>query len=117
MVNYDVKKGEIYLVELSESKGSVQNGERPVAVVQNNVGNKFSTTIIVCPLTAQRKKKMPTHMSLTPEDCGVDRASTILCEQIITVSKEQIIKKIGEINSDELMNMLNKKLAISLGLN
>ena len=116
MVNYDVKKGEIYLVELSESKGSVQNGERPVAVVQNNVGNKFSPTVIAAAITSQQfKTKLPTHINVDAAVCGLSKDSVVLLEQIRTLDKQRLKERMGNLPEKD-MDRINNALSVSMGL-
>lgn len=110
-----VKRGEIYLVNLGdERKGSVQSGIRPAIIVQNNQGNKYSQTTIVCPLTSQQKKNIPTHAVLTPEN-GVAKVSVALCEQPTVVDKSQLMKKMGEIDEKSIAE-IEKRIMISFGL-
>lgn len=109
-------RGEIYLVDLSPAIGSEQSGVRPVIIVQNDVGNQHSPTVMVCPLTSSDKKYlMPTHVLLTKED-GVLRRSVCLCEQMRTIDKSRLIKKLGEINNPEAVVRLNNSVAIAAGL-
>lgn len=111
-----VHRGEIYLVDLCDSIGSEQGGVRPAVIVQNEIGNKYSTTTIICPITSQNKKMIPTHVTISPEDCGIKQDSTVLCEHVRAISKDRIIKKIGEINNAKKLNAINQKIIISLGL-
>lgn len=108
-------RGEIYLISFS-SNGSEQGGTRPAVVVQNDKGNCYSPTTIVVPLTSQEKTLMPTHVTLTPEDCGIIKESTVLCEQIITVDKKRILKKLGDIKNLAKLEDINRKLIVSLAL-
>lgn len=111
-----IHRGEIYLVDLSQTIGSEQGGIRPAIIVQNEAGNMYSPTTIVCPLTSKSKTNIPTHVSLTPEDCGIIKNSTVLCEQVRAISKERLKKKLGEIKNVEKINDINKKIIVSLGL-
>jgi len=118
-----VKRGNIFYCDLpsSDDRGSLQGGTRPVLIVQNNIGNKYSPTTIVVPLTSKAKQSnLPTHVTLNPYDVIEPRdnfiESTILCEQIITVDKRFLIRKIGSTGSD-LMNKIDQALAISIELN
>lgn len=104
------------MVNFGKGIGSEQNGVRPAVVVQNDMGNKYSTTTLVCPLTSKEKKKMPTHVEITPADCSVNEKSIVLCEQSRVIDKQRMIKKLGEIKNIELINEINKKIAISFGL-
>lgn len=112
----NIQRGEIYLVDLSQNIGSEQGGIRPAIVVQNNQGNQFAPTTIVCPLTSKDKTTKATHVTLQPEDCGVLLESTVLCEQVRVISKERIRKKLGFITNQDKMNDINKKIILSLGL-
>ena len=97
--NMNVFRGGIYLVDLRKRIGSEQGGIRPVVVMQNDKGNKFSPTTIICPLTSKNKQMKETHVILTPDDCGVIMDSTVLCEQIMTIDKSRIKAKVGEIRN------------------
>jgi len=111
-----IKRGEIYLVDLGDHIGSEQGGIRPAIILQNDIGNKYSSTTLICPLTSKVKKQMPTHVPLTPSDCGIKKDSTALCEQITVIDKELLMKKIGEIHSNNTILEINKKIMISLGI-
>ena len=104
------------MVDLDSHVGSEQSGFRPALIVQNEVGNLHSPTTIICPLTSRQKVHMITHVSLTPDDCGIYKDSTVLCEQIRVVDKSRLKKKIGEIKNREKIEDVNKKLMISIGL-
>lgn len=109
-------RGEIYLVDLSNNVGSEQAGVRPAVIVQNESGNIHSPTTIICPLTTQTKKLLVTHVSLTPDDCGILKNSTVLCEQVRVVDKSRIRNKVGEIRNREKIEAINQKLLISIGI-
>ncbi|MEG1613200.1 MAG: type II toxin-antitoxin system PemK/MazF family toxin [Clostridia bacterium] len=110
-----VKRGEIYYADLSPVVGSEQGGVRPVLIVQNDIGNKYSPTIIAAAITSQlNKSKLPTHIHLAQAQYGLPKDSVILLEQIRTIDKARLRDKIGEIPSN-LMNKVNEGLLISLG--
>lgn len=109
-------RGEIYLVDLSNNVGSEQAGVRPAVIVQNEIGNNHSPTTIICPLTTQTKKLLATHVPLTPDDCGILKDSTVLCEQVRVVDKSRIRNKVGEIRNREKIEAINQKLLISIGI-
>lgn len=111
-----VTRGDIFLVDLSNSIGSEQGGIRPAVVVQNDKGNANSATTIVCPLTSQKKNNIPTHVVLTPSDSSVEKDSIVLCEQVRVISKDRLKKKLGEVKTFERMQEINAKICISLGL-
>ena len=113
MAEINVKRGELYLINLT-GQGSEQNGLRPVVVLQNDVGNRFSPTTVVVPLTSQNKKNVPTHVNLEPED-GVVKPSTALCEQPMSVDKTRLIKRIGALNENKIED-INKKILFNLGI-
>lgn len=107
-------RGEVYIAELVRACGSVQDGIRPVLVMQNNAGNFFGPTLIVVPLTSRIKKQdMPTHYML--ETDFLSEPSMVLAEQIMTIDKQQIRKYLGIINEKE-MREIDDVLRISLGL-
>lgn len=110
-----VKRGELYYADLSPVVGSEQGGVRPVLIVQNDIGNKYSPTIIAAAITSkQTKAKLPTHIELTAGKYGLPVDSVILLEQIRTLDKKRLKEKIGELSLDE-MNKVNDGLLISLG--
>ena len=114
--NNPVKRGEIYYADLSPVVGSEQGGVRPVLIIQNDVGNRYSPTVIAAAITSQRDKaKLPTHIELPAGDCGLLKDSTVLLEQVRTIDKRRLREKMGEINS-ETMHSINSALSISFGL-
>ena len=111
-----VKRGDIYYADLSPVVGSEQGGIRPVLVIQNDIGNKYSPTVIAAAITSQiNKAKMPTHIELAAKDYGLNKDSVILLEQIRTIDKRRFGEKIGRID-DGLMASVNNALSISFGL-
>ncbi|MDR2074428.1 MAG: type II toxin-antitoxin system PemK/MazF family toxin [Oscillospiraceae bacterium] len=116
-INLKVKKGDIFYSNLSPVVGSEQGGLRPVLIVQNDVGNKFSPTVIAAAITTQPKNKLPTHIPIKASkvEAGLSKDSTILLEQIRTIDKSRLIEKVGRID-DESLQEVNKALIVSLGL-
>lgn len=113
-----INRGDIFFADLSPVIGSEQGGQRPVVIVQNDVGNMHSPTTIVMPITAKlTKPKLPTHIGLPAEfeETGIQRDSVILAEQIRTVDKKRIQDKIGRV-PDTLIPKIDQALVISLGL-
>lgn len=111
-----VKRGDIYYADLSPVVGSEQGGVRPVLIIQNDVGNKYSPTVIAAAITSQiNKAKMPTHIELLAKDYGLNKDSVILTEQIRTIDKKRLREKIGRLD-DKLMERVNRALSISFGL-
>lgn len=111
-----IKRGELYFADLSPVVGSEQGGIRPVLIVQNDIGNKYSPTVIAAAITSKLDKaKMPTHIELSQIEYGLERDSVVLLEQIRTIDKSRLKEKIGEI-SVEKMNQVNKAMMISLGV-
>ena len=111
-----VKRGDIYYADLSPVVGSEQGGIRPVLVIQNDIGNKYSPTVIAAAITSQiNKAKMPTHIELAAKDYGLNKDYVILLEQIRTIDKRRLREKIGRID-DGLMASVNNALSISFGL-
>lgn len=111
-----VKRGDIYYADLRPVVGSEQGGIRPVLVIQNDIGNKYSPTVIAAAITSQiNKAKMPTHIELAAKDYGLNKDSVILLEQIRTIDKRRLREKIGRID-DGLMASVNNALSISFGL-
>lgn len=111
-----VKRGEIYYADLSPVVGSEQGGVRPVLIVQNDVGNKHSPTVIAAAITSQREKaKLPTHIELEADSCGLSKDSVILLEQIRTIDKKRLKERMGELDLNS-MTKVNTALSISFGL-
>lgn len=111
-----VKRGDIFYADLSPVIGSEQGGVRPVIVVQNDIGNKYSPTVIVSAITSQiNKAKLPTHIEINAEEYGLPKDSVVLLEQIRTIDKKRLREKIGHFD-DEMMERVNECLKISLGL-
>ena len=111
-----IKRGDIYYADLSPVVGSEQGGVRPVLIIQNDVGNKYSPTVIATAITSQiNKAKMPTHIELDANEYGLSKDSVVLAEQIRTIDKRRLKEKIGHLD-DELMTWVNEALEISFGL-
>lgn len=111
-----IKRGDIYYADLSPVVGSEQGGIRPVLVVQNDIGNKYSPTVIAAAITSQiNKAKLPTHIEISAQEYGLLKDSVILMEQIRTIDKKRLREKIGRLD-DELMDKVNEALTISFGL-
>lgn len=111
-----VKRGEIYYADLSPVVGSEQGGIRPVLIVQNDVGNKHSPTVIAAAITSkQEKSKLPTHISVQASSCGLAKDSVVLLEQVRTLDKRRLKERMGELDSGS-MAQVNDALQVSLGL-
>lgn len=116
MSTVEVKRGYIFFADLSPVVGSEQGGVRPVLVLQNDVGNKFSPTVIVAAITSQiEKAKLPTHVEVEASEYGLEKDSVILLEQIRTIDKQRLQEKLTELD-DKLMQKINQAVKISLGL-
>ncbi|WP_051599153.1 type II toxin-antitoxin system PemK/MazF family toxin [Metaclostridioides mangenotii] len=114
--NSDIKRGDLYYADLSPVIGSEQGGVRPVLIVQNDVGNKYSPTVIVSAITSQiNKAKLPTHVEISSNEYGLNKDSVILLEQIRTIDKKRLREKIGCLDEDMMMKV-EAGLQISLGL-
>jgi len=112
----DVKRGYIFFADLSPVVGSEQGGFRPVLVVQNDMGNKYSPTVVVAAITSQiTKAKLPTHVEMEAKDYGLEKDSVILLEQIRTIDKQRLQNKLTELD-EKIMQKVNQALKISLGL-
>ena len=110
-----IKRGELYYADLSPVVGSEQGGVRPVLVVQNDVGNKYSPTVIAAAVTSKiNKAKLPTHIELPSNSYGLAKDSVILLEQIRTLDKRRMKERIGEL-SELTMTRVDKAILISLG--
>jgi len=116
VIDVEIKRGDLYLADLSPVVGSEQGGLRPVLIVQNDVGNRFSPTVIVAAITSQiEKSKLPTHIELKAGQVGLTRDSVILLEQIRTIDKRRLKQRLGHLDND-IMIRVDDALAISLGL-
>ena len=112
-----IKRGDMFYADLSPVVGSEQGGIRPVLVIQNNIGNKYSPTVIVSAITSQlNKNKLPTHIELGSEEYGLKSDSIILAEQIRTIDKSRLKEKIGHINDQKVMSRIDNALGVSFGL-
>ncbi len=110
-----IKRGELYYADLSPVVGSEQGGIRPILIVQNDTGNKYSPTVIAAAVTSQLSKaKLPTHIEVEQNESGLTKSSVILLEQIRTLDKRRLKEKIGEL-SPVKMQKVNSALLISLG--
>ena len=110
-----VKRGEVYYADLSPVIGSEQGGVRPVLVIQNDIGNKFSPTVIVTAITSQlTKAKLPTHIELKKGQFGLNKDSVVLLEQIRTLDKRRLKTKVGMLD-EKYMRYVDRAMLISLG--
>lgn len=111
-----IKRGDMYYADLSPVVGSEQGGVRPVLIVQNDIGNKYSPTVIAAAITSQiNKAKLPTHIEISAQEYGLQKDSVILLEQIRTIDKKRLREKIGHLD-EELMEKVNDAIGISFGL-
>lgn len=111
----EFKRGELYYADLSPVVGSEQGGVRPVLIIQNDVGNKYSPTVIVAAVTSQiNKAKLPTHIELSSVAYGLPKDSVVLLEQVRTLDKRRLKERIGEIDEVK-MKRVDNALLISLG--
>jgi mRNA interferase MazF len=111
-----IKRGDIYYADLSPVVGSEQGGIRPVLIVQNDIGNKYSPTVIIAAITSQiNKGKLPTHVEIGAEDYGLPKDSVILLEQVRTIDKKRLKEKIGYLSPD-IMKVVDEAIQISFGL-
>ena len=111
-----IKRGDIFYADLSPVIGSEQGGVRPVVVVQNDVGNKYSPTIIVAAITSQlNKAKLPTHVNVKAQTVPLPKNSVILLEQIRTIDKKRLRERIGRFGED-VMTVIDDAIKVSLGI-
>ncbi|GKV54817.1 MULTISPECIES: type II toxin-antitoxin system PemK/MazF family toxin [Sporosarcina] len=111
-----IKRGDVFFADLSPVVGSEQGGTRPVLVIQNDIGNRFSPTVIVAAITAQiQKAKLPTHVEIDAERYGFERDSVILLEQVRTIDKSRLTDKITHLD-EQLMERVDEALEVSFGL-
>lgn len=111
-----VRRGDVYFARLESGVGSEQKGDRPVVVIQNDIGNLHSPTTIVAMITSKKKNGLPTQVRLEGNQIGLLNKSTVLLEQIRTLDKTRFVRLIGHLD-DELMEKIDQAMACSLGLN
>jgi len=111
-----IKRGDVFFADLSPVVGSEQGGTRPVLVIQNDIGNRFSPTVIIAAITAQiQKAKLPTHVEIDAERYHFERDSVILLEQVRTIDKSRLTDKITQLD-EFLMEQVDQALEVSFGL-
>lgn len=111
-----IRRGDIYYADLSPVVGSEQGGIRPVLIVQNDVGNKFSPTVIVSAITSQKyKTDLPTHIRVNADECGLSKDSIVLLEQVRTIDKKRLKERMGNLDETD-MDRIDKALSVSFGL-
>lgn len=111
-----VKRGDIYYADLSPVVGSEQGGLRPVLIIQNDVGNRYSPTVIAAAITSRLgKTKLPTHIDVHAERAGLSRDSVVLLEQLRTLDKRRLKERMGRLD-DDMMREIDAAIAVSLGL-
>ena len=114
-MDMNIRRGDIYYADLSPVVGSEQGGLRPVLIVQNNVGNRYSPTVIAAAITSRLgKAKLPTHIDIQAGEVGLARDSVVLLEQIRTLDKRRLKERIGEL-PPATMRRVNRAILISLG--
>ena len=112
-----IKRGDMFYADLSPVIGSEQGGIRPVLIIQNDMGNKYSPTVIAAAITSQmNKNRLPTHIEIGSEAFGLKADSVVLAEQIRTIDKSRLKEKIGHIDDNRVMNRINNALGVSFGL-
>ncbi len=111
-----VKRGDIYYADLSPVVGSEQGGLRPVLIIQNDVGNRYSPTVIAAAITSRMgKNRLPTHIDIHADKVGLAKDSVVLLEQIRTLDKRRLKEKMGHLD-ERMMNEVNTAIAVSFGL-
>lgn len=112
-----VRRGDIYYADLSPVVGSEQGGLRPVLIVQNDAGNKYSPTVIAAAITSRiDKTKLPTHIELAADGCGLTKDSIVLLEQVRTLDKTRLREKMGAVDA-AAMAKVDRAISVSFGLN
>ena len=111
----NIKRGDIYYADLSPVVGSEQSGIRPILIIQNDIGNKFSPTIIGVPITSKSKISMPTHIAIEGNKYGLEKDSIILAEQIRTLDKSRLKERVGRLDN-KVLNKVKRAIEISCGL-
>ena len=111
-----VKRGDIYYADLSPVIGSEQGGLRPVLIIQNDIGNRYSPTVIAAAITSRMSKThLPTHIDIFADKAGLSKDSVVLLEQIRTLDKKRLKEKMGHLD-DDVMSVVNSAIAVSFGL-
>jgi mRNA interferase MazF len=111
-----VRRGEIYYADLSPVVGSEQGGLRPVLIIQNDIGNRYSPTVIVAAITSKiDKARLPTHIEIPAEEYGLTKDSVVLTEQVRTIDKRRLRERVGVL-SGEAMSGVDEALQISMGV-
>ncbi len=111
-----VKRGDIYYADLSPVIGSEQGGVRPVLIIQNDVGNRYSPTVIAAAITSQQDKtRLPTHIKVSADDCGLAKDSIVLLEQVRTIDKQRLKERMGSLGVGA-MDRVDQALSVSFGL-
>lgn len=111
-----IRRGEIYYADLSPVVGSEQGGLRPVLIIQNDIGNRYSPTVIVAAITSKiDKAKLPTHIELPADEYGLTRDSVVLAEQVRTIDKRRLRERVGVLPG-EVMGEVDEALQISMGV-
>jgi len=111
-----IKRGDIFYADLRPVVGSEQGGIRPVLIIQNDIGNKYSPTVIVAAVTSQiNKSKLPTHLELDAKEFGLSKDSVVLLEQVRTIDKSRLREKVCHLD-DNFMWQIDRSLRVSLGL-
>lgn len=115
-VDTSVRRGDIFYADLSPVVGSEQGGIRPVLIIQNDMGNRHSPTVIAAAITSQMNKaKLPTHIELIDQHCGLTRDSVVLLEQIRTLDKRRLRERMGHLEG-EMMDQVDRAIAVSFGI-
>ncbi|MBQ7639315.1 MAG: type II toxin-antitoxin system PemK/MazF family toxin [Clostridia bacterium] len=111
-----VKRGDIFYADLSPVVGSEQGGMRPVLIVQNDMGNRYSPTVIAAAITSKKfKNDLPTHIRVNADGCGLQQDSIVLLEQVRTLDKTRLREHMGALGDGD-MHRVNKALSVSFGL-
>lgn len=110
-----VRRGEIWWVDFGTPRGSEQGGQRPALIIQNDIGNTSSPTTIIAAITSKTKASYPFHVEVSAQESGLPRDSTILLEQILTISKNRLIRRAGVL-SQQRMGDVDRALQFSLSL-
>ena len=115
-MDHGIKRGDIYYADLSPVVGSEQGGTRPVLIIQNDLGNKYSPTVIAAAITSQKNKAtLPTHIELPGPAVGLTKDSIVLLEQVRTIDKRRLREHMGRVDS-EMMGKIDNAIAVSFGL-
>jgi mRNA interferase MazF len=110
-----VRRGEIYWVDFGTPRGSEQGGRRPALIIQNDAGNRNSSTTIIAAITSKQKASYPFHVEISGQESGLPEDSTVLLEQLLTINQSRLVARIGKLSSSKMLEV-DKAINVSLDI-